>query len=45
MKSLLASSIPKLHSEALIININSFGNKVNTNSRLNIWKDKLVHDP
>lgn len=34
MESLLACSIPQLHSESFIIDIDGFGNKINSNSWL-----------
>ena len=34
MKSLLSSSVPELHSEGFIIDIDGFGDEINSNSRL-----------
>jgi hypothetical protein len=35
MEPLLASSVPELHSESFIIDIDGFGDEINSNCRLN----------
>lgn len=44
MKSFLSSSIPQLHSQAFILDINSFRNKINSNSWLSNNILLPVHD-